>query len=375
MHVWLYYAGVGGGHRAAAQGLATEFSRQHPGVVLTRIDLGGLMGGRLQNWFENGYTVLIHRAPWLYAVLYEISRLRIVMWGHNMLASFFAVKKIIRLLQQNKPDIIVATYFLISPLVRALKKLRLSIPIAVIVTDPHSAPPIWFYHTELTYVVASEAVKKQALDAGVPAESIYRFSQVVQSHKPSSDSINKVQKEAVLDKKEKTVLVVGGGNGFPHAEEFIEELLRAPYTFQMVVVCGANRTLEEQVIRLASHTTKHVVVYGYVNFLPELLVLADVVITKAGANVLSETMHQKKPIVITHYIWGQEKGNVDFVVENGYGFYEPNKKNTPRVVEACLYDKDLQERIGAAYRKSCFENGAPKIVSHLTSLITQHVGG
>ena len=66
-------------------------------------------------------------------------------------------------------------------------------------------------------------------------------------------------------------------------------------------------------------------VYGFVDFVYELINISDAVITKGGPATVMEILQLNKIPVISSYIWEQEKGNVELVTQSNVGFYEPNK--------------------------------------------------
>jgi hypothetical protein len=67
----------------------------------------------------------------------------------------------------------------VSPLCKALKELKWNIPIYILVTDPYSVSPVWFYNRDLFYIVYSEEAKKLAIGFGVPKEKVFVFKQIV----------------------------------------------------------------------------------------------------------------------------------------------------------------------------------------------------
>lgn len=373
MKVWLYYAKAGGGHLGPAKALAAAFTKKFAqNASFVWFDLGKEGGSVVQSLLENGYTTLVHCFPWLYALLYEINRFRLIMWLENTIAGWFLTKKIVHSLQTESPDVIVATYFLVGPIRRALAKMNYQIPVIVVVTEPYSAPAIWFFYPELIYIVASEEVRAIALQAGVLSKNIQLMPQIVQEQLAFVDL-----KEGVLtlvpDKK--TVLLVGGGNGFPHLEEMLSSLSKANLQAQYIVVCGTNERQRQRVTALSKKLSASILVYGFVDFLPALISRADVVVTKAGANMVREILLQQKPLIIAHYIWGQEKGTMQHVVRNGFGFYEPNPRRLPERVSDCLFKKETQEQIKKAQQNAKLVNGAPDAVVFIAGVVSLTQGG
>lgn len=64
-----------------------------------------------------------------------------------------------------------------------------------------------------------------------------------------------------------------------------------------------------------------VVGLGFVNNMAEYMVASDILLTKAGPGTISEAAALSLPVMLTSYLPGQEEGNVDFVVNGGFGAY------------------------------------------------------
>jgi len=64
-----------------------------------------------------------------------------------------------------------------------------------------------------------------------------------------------------------------------------------------------------------------VVPLGFVTRMAEYMAAADVLITKAGPGTIAEAASMGLPILLTSFLPGQEAGNVDLVLENGFGEY------------------------------------------------------
>ena len=86
-----------------------------------------------------------------------------------------------------------------------------------------------------------------------------------------------------------------------------------------------------------------------------MLNISDIVISKCGASTFMEILMMRKIPVITNYMWEQEKGNVEFLVRNKLGIYEPDINKLPLVIGELLN----HEKIYDSYRNN-IEEIAPK---------------
>jgi len=104
-------------------------------------------------------------------------------------------------------------------------------------------------------------------------------------------------------------------------------------------VCGKNKSLSKKIERLKKkYGNSDIKVYGYVDIIYELLNISDLVITKCGASTFMEIVMSKKIPIIINYIWEQEKGNMEFLVNKEMGIYEPNVKKLSRLINELLKD-------------------------------------
>ena len=112
-----------------------------------------------------------------------------------------------------------------------------------------------------------------------------------------------------------TVLVMSGSMGFGKVLKRIKELDSLDIDFQMIVVCGNNKTLKNRVDSLV--TRKKILCYGYANNVDVLMDASDCVITKPGGLTVSEGLAKGMPLILINPIPGQEDRNVEFLLNNG----------------------------------------------------------
>jgi 1,2-diacylglycerol 3-beta-galactosyltransferase len=93
-------------------------------------------------------------------------------------------------------------------------------------------------------------------------------------------------------------------------------------------------------------------VLGFTDKIPELMRAADLLVTKAGPGSLAEANAAQLPVVVYDYVPGQERGNVDFVRDNGIGVVAINSiaeivravdglVRNPRRLEAMQLNQEL----------------------------------
>ena len=101
------------------------------------------------------------------------------------------------------------------------------------------------------------------------------------------------------------------------------------------------------------------------DFIYDLINISDVVITKCGASTIMEILNLKKVPVVNDYIWEQEKGNVEYLINNDLGIFEPQIKNLPKAVRQLLEDEELYSGYVKNISNQQIENGVKKVSDYI----------
>jgi 1,2-diacylglycerol 3-beta-galactosyltransferase len=85
---------------------------------------------------------------------------------------------------------------------------------------------------------------------------------------------------------------------------------------------SVDKTLQEEETAVHDRQGKvDVVGLGFVTNMADYMVAADVLVSKAGPGTIAEAASLGLPVMLTSFLPGQEAGNVDFVLECGFGDY------------------------------------------------------
>ena len=108
---------------------------------------------------------------------------------------------------------------------------------------------------------------------------------------------------------------------------------------------GVDKTKQQQdTINPPNKATINVIQLPFITNMEKLMVASTILISKAGPGTIAEATALGLPIMLTSYLPGQEKGNVNFVVDGGFGEYVPrNGRMAERVSSWLLTEGKLQE--------------------------------
>lgn len=370
MKVSIMYVKAGAGHISAARALADELKVLYSDVEPILYD--GLTGAPnyVRDIIEKGYSTASNFFPPIWNTIYAISKLYVIRKIEVDLVSMYVKKHLRNHILTEKPDkIVIDHFFLIKPVYEIIKEENLNIKVLVIATDPFTCHPIWFTYPKMDLVVFSERMRNYAIKNGVPSDRITVLPIILNrkfNSKLPDEEILKLKEKYGFSKDKHMVLIAGGGEGLPKGELFLEYLAKSDLDVELSIVCGRNEVLKQKSEEVAKkYPNKKIVVYGFVDFMYDLMNMSSVVITKGGPATVMETLILEKPLIITSYIWEQEKGNVEFVEENSLGFYETNPKKVVDKVRKLLFDEEQVRKFKENIKKANIKNGTTDIAKFI----------
>lgn len=344
------YLTTGAGHISTARVMKECILKNEPNaevVMVNGFDKKNFWG---QVILEQGYYVSTNFFHGLYPLAYDLARFR---FFQSFMLRFFmphTVRYLRKIIKKEKPTDIVSFHFALSPCIKqALKSSDSKINLSVMVTDPFTVPNVWFYEKSLQYFVYSEQAKEIGMNLKVPEKNIHivPFALNPKYQIPfDKDEITSLKKKHGFDLNKKVLLIVGGGDGIPGAIEIINKCILRKAKFSVAVICGhdlVKKTYLEGLKVLYPKFDLHV--YGFINYLDELVKLSDCVVMKAGPATLVEVLSCKKPVIICRYIHNQEKGNMQFAVNNKVGFFIQSPGKIYDKVEELLADEHFDEKM------------------------------
>jgi len=89
----------------------------------------------------------------------------------------------------------------------------------------------------------------------------------------------------------------------------------------------------------------NVVGLGFVTRMAEYMVAADVLVTKAGPGTIAEAAAVGLPVMITSFLPGQEAGNVNIVLDGGFGDFCVDPDDIGNEVSCWLSDDGLMKEM------------------------------
>ncbi|MFA5834981.1 MAG: glycosyltransferase [Bacteroidota bacterium] len=365
------YLRTGGGHLAPARSVAKYVAERHSDRIEPILIDGLAEAVHIAKYIiEDGYRMLQAKAKWYYEFLYATNKFPPIGYFNVAVANFFVKQYIKKRIREEQPvKIVIFHFFLITPVYQVLKELGLKIPVMTVITDPFTAHPLWFQRKEQQFIVFSERLKQHCLKRRIPERSINVFPFIIDekfAQSLSVEKISEVQTRFGLDPKKKLVLIIGGGDGIPHGKSILQNLLSTPLPVQIAIVCGKNKELYDDAMVLKQQFPE-LIVFGFVDFVYELLNACDIVITKCGASTIMEILMMKKIPIIIDYLWEQELGNMEYVRDNRLGIFERDISKLPSILRDLISDDGTYKTFQHNIEQKQLRNGTRDVGEYLIS--------
>src|SRR5580704_9629984 len=315
---------TGGGHRSAANAITAALDEiKTPNSFEHRIDDVAAHCAFPLTQLGLGYSMALRYAPPVYGALYYATNGR---RRYRALVRFCEPlyrERLRDLFVSYQPDVIVSVHPLLNhAAMRARDDAHMQhVPVVTVITDLGKVHESWLVPNVDAVVVPAREVYQRALSRAVPTRRLHLLGHPIH---PKFDDVtgSKASLREQLDlphEKTPVVMLMAGGEGGGKLLSTALALAKAKLPIELVVVCGRNEPLEARLKELARSLPTPMHVLGFTNKVPEYFRAVDLLVTKAGPGTLAEANAAQLPIIVYDYVPGQERGNVDFVRNNGLG--------------------------------------------------------
>lgn len=317
------FSDTGGGHRSAAEAIIEAIQLEFPDQIdLQMVDLFKEYAPPPLDLAPDVYPPL-SRMPQVWKIGYRMSDGRRRTKLINSVLYPYIRRSIRKLIQENPCDLVVSVHQLMNnPVARVLRKYPIGF--VTVVTDLISTHAAWYEKTADLIIVPTEQAYMRGLDLGIPADSMRVIGlPVADKFRLQAGGKEKIRKHLGWSEGGFYVLLIGGGEGMGPIEEFARAINESFHDVSLIVITGRNTQLKSKLEKINWNIPAHIL--GFVTNMHELMRASDVLATKAGPGTISEAMICQLPIILYSYMPGQEDGNIDYVVNEGVGYWAPDK--------------------------------------------------
>jgi len=369
--VLIFYASYGGGHLSAAKSIQKYITENYKNIESEMIDCMKYISKPIEKITTGAYRQMAKKAPKLWGRVYSGSEkgfLSSVSKDSNKLMA----KKLNKLLQEKKPDLIISTHPFSSQMCSYLKKKgEIDCEIATIMTDfaMHKQWLIGHEYTE-NFFVSNEHMKQDMVKYGVSENKVHVTGIPMSGRFFEDFDDKKIYEMFDLKSDKKVILFFGGGEfglGKERTFQILKAFIEALPDYQIVAVAGKNEKMKESFENLVNdcQAENRVRVLGFTDKVPELMHISSLVVTKPGGLTTTESLASELPMVIINPIPGQEEENAEFLVSNGVGVWIKKNDNPEEVITSLFSSLDTLEKMKESAKLLAKKNSTKNICETL----------
>ncbi len=346
MKILIFYASYGGGHLHAAQSIYDFIDANYNNMDIELIDCMKYVNKTIEKVTTTAYQEMAKKAPWVWGRIYSDSQKGPLAHISSRSNKIMAIK-LLKLLREKKPDLIISTHPFGSQMCSYLKrKGKIYAKIATIMTDfsPHDQ---WLVGNDFTdyYFVAHDKMKQYLLSKNIPETKIFATGIPISNKFSQKYDKYALLKKFELSEEKQTILFFGGGEfglGKTKTLQIFENFVTSNHNIQMVAIAGKNPKMQEGFEEIVKKHNKldDIKILSYTNQVPELMYISDLVVTKPGGLTTSESLASCLPMIIINPIPGQEEENAEFLESNGIAIWIRKSDDSKIIIENLLSNNE-----------------------------------
>ena len=367
--ILILHASLGMGHISAAKALSEAFS-YFPNVEVQTEDALAYASSIYRNAVVQAYKNSSEKVPQLYKAVYEGSDIEDLeksldsnlAWATLELPFF---RKLGKLLRESDPDVIVCVQQIPTRLLQLLEpEDKTSKPQYVVVTDlvAHST---WINYGIDGYFLPNDLSANLLKQRGVPQSILHVTGIPIKLEVMQPKSKAEMRQRHNLPQNAPVVALFGGGLNTRRVHAIVSSLLESPNPLMLVVASGRNEKLLDALAELTDGSQVKLRKLGPIDYVDDLVVASDLIITKAGGLITSEILARGTPTVIVDPLPGQEEQNADAIAAVGAGVQLRLMEMVAPAVQYLLKHPDRLQQM----RQSALELGKPRAALNIAEFI------
>ena len=366
--ILITYATYGGGHLSAAKAIKNYIDENYDDVETKLVDCMMYINKVVNGVSTRIYNKITTNTPWLWKKVYYNSKKGILSKISNGSNKLMA-KKLVRLFDDFKPDIVISTHMFSTQMIGYLKrKGKVNCALATVLTDfaPHDQ---WLEEHEYgnLFFVSNEGMKESIVNEFNVDSNIVHVTGIPISPKFSKGfDKEQIYKDMDLNPNKKTILLFGGrefGSGRKKILEVLTSLTKHLDKYQIVAVCNRNKKTISDFHKIADglQDSSDLKIFDYITNVPEVMSISSLVVTKSGGLTSSESLASALPVLVINPIPGQEEENAEFLVNAGVAVWLKKKDNTEDVVNKLLTSPEKLKKMSENAKKLAHLNSTKNI--------------
>lgn len=366
--VMLIWGAAGGGHRSGMQAIRDALAELDPSTEIMDVDAYSHPWSYFPlTLVPQLYAFIVDYAPWAWALLFRATNSQRGLRIAERMTARLISPVFEEPLQDFQPDVVVCVIHSITGgLKRALEIVGQNPPIGVVVQDMVTLHQVWLVPEAAWFAMPTQEACRVALNSGFPEDRLRLVGMPLRKMFwiSATDRANLRRKLGLPETGPVTLMI--GGAGVHRLDAIVTELLKADLPGHVAIVAvNDERTKHRLEQKIAGRSFS---IVGRVNNMADWMWASDVMITKAGPNVVYEAMRCQLPMILTDAIPDQETGNMWFVEHYGIGLAATSPVQIAAATKRILSEPILSNSMKAAMQRVCIEDAAQQIAKMILDM-------
>jgi processive 1,2-diacylglycerol beta-glucosyltransferase len=365
LKILIVYASSGSGHKKAAEGICDALQEEKNAHQVYLVDILDHTNFLLAFLYSKVYLFLIKNLRYVWAAVYYLTdnRLWRLLFGSiKLFAENISTKSFQKYLIKEKFDVIISTHFTSSFITGYLKRRKkIASSLITVVTD-YSVHNTWIIKESDYFTAACRQTKEELVRGGIASDRIEISGIPVRNRFSIKRDSSLIRDKLKIEKKDLTVMVMGGGIGVGPYEYLLKRSLTIKDKVNILFVCGRNRKLYQRLEQLLEELKAPFKIYQFVDNIDELMQASDLIVTKAGGISITEALVKSLPMIITSAIPGQEQLNSRLMQKLGVMKIAETEEDVFDFIKEALDNPDILTKMRENIRRIAKPEAAKEVV-------------
>ena len=309
----------------------------------------------------NLYTPFYLFFPYLFKIPFKLGNFPITQKIANSYSKISYKKSLLQYLKSQKPQFAVSCFYMHNHLLQQYQFDKNFILFNTI-ANPRTFSPLELSSQAYNLVFDSNAYQT-CLSQGISPDKLIISGWFVRNQFEQKYNQKKVRQQLKLDPNTLTLLIVTGSEGTNMVLKNFPAFINSKKSVQIIFACGKNKGLYST-IKTLSKATKNanpknkatIIPLAFTKDIHLHIQAADLVIGKAGPNLLFESVATHTPFLATTHVSGQEDGNLEIIREYKLGYVEENFSRSIKLIKKIINQPKILQQFQPSLKKMASHN-------------------
>lgn len=362
--ILILHASVGQGHKTAALALQDAFKSRGETQVIVE-DLLDYALPVFKSIYADSYLELAEKAPDFMSMFYRLTDKTHSDFRKELVSiiSRIGVPNFKGFGNGSMPDAIIHTHHLGMDLLKNIIRLNPPIKTYCVVTD-YTANSLWAHEEVSKYFVANQVVKDILVNRNIDPDDIFVSGIPVRTELSSPKYRKDVCRELGITKFP-VVSFFGAGIRDGKIKYSVSKLMQNGFKGTIIIVAGRNTELLDALSDFRSNEHISIKRYEFTKKVDDIIVASDLVVSKAGGLIISETLARGRPLLLLNGIRGQEEWNADYISSLGVALQVHVTEIIPYAILDLIQNRERLEAMTAMAKQVGKPNAALDIADRI----------